>query len=111
MNEPTIYAEAIEVIYRLGWTQGELLDAGTGSVCITGALNTACHGTPMPCVVDRHDHFADGWFEGAALDAVIGCGSVEAWNDAPERAVEDVILLLKYADAGELQTWRGLYGS
>ncbi len=111
MTEPSTYAKAIDVIQRRGWTQGVLMDTETGAVCALGALYVACHGGPWSCQTDGHDHFADGWFDQLSLQEATGCTSVDGWNDAPDRTVEDVILLLKHADAGELDTWRKLYQS
>jgi hypothetical protein len=106
----TLFATAIEVLQCRGWTQGALVDE-TGAMCAIGALYTACHGNWRPCSVDRHDHFAQGWFEQLPLVQSIAPThtTLEEWNDAPERTVEDVLLLLKYADAGELTSWQQRY--
>lgn len=86
MSEPSIYAKAIEVIREKGWAHSPY-DNG---VCLVQALGDS--------------EAAD------ELSQATGCYPVWEWNDVPKRTVEDVLLLLKYADAGELDTWRKLYG-
>lgn len=96
MSEPSIYAKAIELIYAEGWYHG---GTNVGECLVTSTTKRQTpEGTSQTL---------------APLVAAVGCngmGGLMRWNDAPERTLEDIVLLLKYADAGELETWRELYG-
>ena len=109
MTEPSIYAKAIDVIHDRGHHKGQYegWPAGHGPVCADGAIRVACHGTPHSSV---HSGCSGACIRSSVrLDHSVGT-AIMCWNDAPERTKEDVILLLKYADAGELPTWKALYG-
>jgi hypothetical protein len=100
--ERSIYAKAIDIIADRGWWQDPDTEdpyGGTGpggEVCINRALIATAH----PCAKEAVER----------LTLAIGFGPTD-WNDAPERTLEDVVLLLKYADADELDTWKSIYGA
>lgn len=96
--ERSIYAKAIDVIHERGWGKGTRWGRPKESVCLEEAIETAAGRT------------AEIREAVSALVQAVGRRSF-LWNDAPERTKEDVILLLEYADAGELETWSKLYGS
>lgn len=99
MSEPSIYAKAIDVLLRDGWAPGGMVDSEDGGACAWLALQRADASFAAKDTADRE-----------LIRIFGGIVAVFRWNDAPERTKEDVILLLKYADAGELETWKSLYG-
>jgi hypothetical protein len=89
----SIYGKAAGVLREDGWTQGALRD-GRGR-CLIGALAKA-----------TRDCGEAIW----ELASQLPFRSIATWNDMPERTVEDVFTLLKFAEAGELEAWKALYG-
>lgn len=87
----TVYAKAADIIRRRGWHQGGY-EAPDGSVCLLGALGHAREG---------HSQYWAGE-DVEAIEPHIGTENVGDWNDAPERTVEDIFLLLKelHVEAG-----------
>lgn len=108
MTEPSIYAKAIDVLNERGWNQGDPYEVfpDGGSVCLGTAIGLATGCKYAFCESEAHPDLAAAF---RLLTGVLG-QHVQTWNDATERTKEDVILLLKYADAGELETWKALYG-
>ncbi len=102
MTEQNIYERAIEVLHERGWTQLDHGSSEAGPVCLAGAAALACG------LSDPNDWCPRlGEFEELLRTVVPGPAM---WNDAPERTKEDVVTLLKFAAADELDTWKKLYG-
>lgn len=98
-SERTFYSEAAKLIAKRGWWQEEEpTDEGgegpQGQLCINRALIAVAPSQAPDAIVE--------------LGLILGQES-SAWNDSPERTEEDVHLLLKYAAADELETWRANY--
>ena len=86
-----------------GWTQGRMYDYRTGSVCAVGAVRKA--------YFNHYDTLSEGDLEYIEAIAYLvaevgrvtgqrvwyGEGTIESWNDAPDRSHEDVVLLFKNA--------------
>lgn len=91
-----VYERAIRILKQRGWTQGYYSDPATGAVCALGAVGMVRIGEPWGA-------FQADW--DALTDAVVALGwemrdyhgAFSAWNDAPERSLEDVLLVLKHA--------------
>lgn len=108
-EERSIYGRALDVINRYGWRQ-YARGSKTTKACLEGSLNEACHGNRFYCHDSRvasHEPSA----RHSLMRLRLALGRVPwMWNDTKGRSAEDVALLLKYADADELDTWRELYG-
>jgi hypothetical protein len=90
MELSEVYRSARERLEWDGWWQGSYRGPN-GERCLLGALP------------NYH------WY--TALDRLTRVvGNTAEWNDHPSRTKEDVILLLKFAEADELATWKELYG-
>lgn len=107
--ERSIYAKAIDVLHERGHTKFRLEDDATGAVCLNGALNKACHGSSQFNHSSRSPGKCWTGSQYDVLEEAIGHDPA-VWNNRAERTLEDVVLLLKYADADELDTWKQLYG-
>ncbi|OII61170.1 hypothetical protein BJP40_06485 [Streptomyces sp. CC53] len=97
-----ILREAARIIERDGWHQGDFFrdDPKTGPVCALGALRRAIASSASGEAVSGKLYCeAAGLVEKAASE-VIPRVVLPAWNDAPERTAEDVILALKRAADG-----------
>jgi len=89
MSGETVYSRAAERIRQRGWVQ----DVGRGpdgEACLVRALSEAGQSLVGPLL---------------AIKAHLGLGVGDAlvrWNDAPERTVEDVLMVLKemHVEAG-----------
>lgn len=95
---PNVYERAVEAIRERGWCQ-HALEASNGAVCLLGAYAAAAG-----LYNDRGELRYPAPDEERALAKAIRSagfewrsGSVEPWNDAPDRTVEDVLLVLKHA--------------
>lgn len=89
------FLKALEVLDERGWYQGDFVGPD-GGVCIWGAMNQACEGSP------------DVQVQGPAVDALLNTARntlgisalphrLVEWNDAEGTTEEDVRLLLKQA--------------
>jgi hypothetical protein len=108
MDQATIDLEtAYEILEERGWCQHAFMNLPR-KVCLDGALRLA--------IVDRATLEAHDWAIYSAdadryimaadrimrvLDINYRTINIWVWNDAPERSVEDVKLVLKKAIAGE----------
>lgn len=97
-------AAADEILFRatvdaltggpgVGWCQGisHRGSAGTGCVCMDGALNFVCR-----LDTGRRDNRA---YAGAIRVLIDLCGNYIVWNDKPGRTQDEVVALLRLAAA------------
>lgn len=89
-----ILDRAADVIVERGWCQWQYEDAA-GYVCVAGAIRCAAAGSP------RSRHNADMNRAYAALRRHAGIDNPPAWNDQPERVVDEVIAALRETAAAE----------
>lgn len=103
-TEAMVLREAAAILERDGWVQGVMHLEGKGH-CTLGAIHEAM-GQPELVDISRAVRSKDWWtparYELLALDmrlsARIGTDAkVSAWNDAPERTLEEVLALLHAA--------------
>lgn len=86
------YLRAIEIIKERGWWQGDLYGPNEER-CLLGAV-------PISADADFSRRLAAAVGEVAPFPPARHCVNlIVAWNDAPERTIEDVYLALKYAAA------------
>ena len=95
-----VFEEMLKVLRERGWCHNGPRDRA-GRVCLLIAGDTAMRNlgqrrflSSEPCILLAN-----------VLDSSYGY-----WNDDPSRTFEDVELLLKYAAADELETWKEMYG-
>ncbi len=102
MNEVEIIERAIDIIVERGWCQRRM-DDERGRACLTYALHLASPSalrsvraialvaaTLEPDLLPLNPK----GFDGRRI-------ALQEWNDEPGRTVEDVVLALKHAAAGE----------
>jgi hypothetical protein len=93
-SDAAVFLRAIEVLEECGWHKGRVLDGGKGrdgSVCIALAVMRAVDPNAIRVISRYFD----------AVRAATGAADIVAWQCAPERTYEDVILALKRAAHGE----------
>lgn len=93
MNEDLL--KAAEYMSEHGWCQGDLEDAD-GRVCVAGAIKAVVRGKDRnlrstSAVISLHEYLVKEYGDNCAAI------SIPAWNDDPDRTVEEVILALKQA--------------
>jgi hypothetical protein len=102
---PNVYERAIEVLRERGWHQHSLESQMGGGVCILGAVSIALNQRtafgdldypPCSLVSDLREVIRGAGWE---PDKGVDLSAVVAWNDEPQRTVEDVLLVLKHAAA------------
>ena len=98
-NDRTVYARAIDVIDERGWSQGR----DVSGLCLVEAVWVAARS-------DEERRDALDALGRATRPSTRRLSFLHGWNDAPGRTKEDVLTLLKFADADELTTWSELYG-
>jgi hypothetical protein len=82
MTPSEILLKAADLLAERGWTQGVLEDY-EGRMCAAGAVyNVTCNSSAALELLQAHIGFSD---------------NIAAWNDAPGRTAEDVILAMKRA--------------
>ncbi|GHG10131.1 DUF6197 family protein [Streptomyces hydrogenans] len=93
-----ILEDAYDILETRGWCQGTLRKAD-GRVCLEGAVIAACPDSLHWLMQAQHPGFAAWRTLGEVIGRETGCAfmSPYLWNDAPERTVEDVKLVLKKA--------------
>jgi hypothetical protein len=101
MSDPdlTLAADAYAAKTQLiknGWTQDCYQDRETGAVCLVGAIRLAVHGEVY---IDGGTEIALAqarrhWWLSKAIQQTAGTDYIPGWNDAPGRAVDEVIAVL-----------------
>lgn len=94
-----VYERMIDVIQKKGWHQGDFYSPD-GSVCIAAAF----------CETKQANPFHYGVFNDPEWENIMAVIDAADWNDDSSRTEEDVLTLLKFAAADELDTWKELYG-
>lgn len=84
MKTSKILYKAVDILHERGWIQGAIWEEN-GGVCAVGAICVAATSSIIDEVRARD-----------ALKATVG-QHIPAWNDAPERSFEDVLLAFKTA--------------
>lgn len=97
MSEPVmmetigdVFSHAADVIEQRGWTQGNLTDLGTGSVCTLGAINVVLTGAPgvRNYALEQPRR---------TLRIFLSVPSIASWNDSVAGTKEEVIRTLRLA--------------
>lgn len=97
MENKSVFAKAIEILQRYGWTQGSYFgqatddtdDPGDGPCCLLGACGRA-YGS-----VGGFEKSPEYYF----LARRVPFHTVHGWNDRDNRTLEEVVELLKNTDA------------
>lgn len=104
----SIFLDAIKVLEERGWHQGSLGDPDGGPVCLIGALCVASgvNFYPSSQVMDSFDR--EVWTARCRIAKILVAEGAKwedvdsdpaGFNDNPSTSYEDVVLLLKKADA------------
>lgn len=92
MTRTTIYSKAADYLMEHGWRQHAKGEHG-GPRCALGALFSASGMTDLS--VAQSDETCHAYVEAVRQLTEHVDGNVPAWNNAPERTAEDVILAFK----------------
>ena|SRR5665213_2711143 len=87
-----ILQSAKNILIKYGWIKGKAYDHSTGSYCLAGAVWNSLDGAPYKEAMALHHE---------ALNTLKSAGEISteisAWNDEPDRSVDEVFALLDKA--------------
>jgi hypothetical protein len=95
MTDVEVIEKAIGIIDERGWCQ-HMEEDDDGRVCLNRALDLAMPIRPLSSARVRMRVR-----RAVSLDPSVLGSLLSVWNDEPGRTVEDVVLALKHAAAGE----------